>query len=34
LRGEMGFTFRDLSFENFTGMEVPPAALGVRPADK
>lgn len=33
LRGELGFSFRDLSFENFAGMDVPPAALGVRPAD-
>ena len=34
LRGELDFTFRDLSFENFAGMEVPAAALGVRPADE
>lgn len=34
LRGELGFTFRDLSFENFVGMDVPPAAMGVKPADK
>lgn len=34
LRGELGFTFRDLSFENFAGMDVPPAAMGVRPADE
>ena len=34
LRDELGFTFRDLSFENFAGMDVPPAALGVRSADE
>jgi adenylate cyclase class 2 len=33
-RQVLGFTFRDLSFENFSGMTVPPAALGVRPADQ
>ena len=30
----LGFTFRDLSFENFSGMAIPPAALGVQPADQ
>jgi adenylate cyclase class 2 len=34
LRGELGFTFRDLSFENFSRMEVSPADLGIRPADR
>lgn len=34
LRSEMGFTFRDLSFENFIGMDISPADLGVRPADE
>ncbi len=33
-RQVLGFTFRDLSFENFSGMTVPPAALGVQPADQ
>jgi hypothetical protein len=32
-RKALGFTFRDLSFDNFTGLEVPPLALGVQPAD-
>jgi adenylate cyclase class 2 len=34
LRGVLGFTFRDLSFENFAGIEVTPEALQVRPADQ
>ena len=34
LRGQLGFTFRDLSFENFEGMEINPEAMGVRPADE
>jgi len=29
----MGFTFRDLSFENFAGLDVSPQTLGVQPAD-
>jgi adenylate cyclase class 2 len=33
LRGTLGFTFQDLSFENFAGMEVTSDALGVSPAD-
>jgi adenylate cyclase class 2 len=32
-RHVMGFTFRDLSFENFAGLDVSPQALGVQPAD-
>jgi adenylate cyclase class 2 len=32
-RHVLGFTFRDLSFENFTGLDVSPEALGVQPAD-
>ncbi len=32
-RNALGLTFRDLSFENFTGMDVPAQALGVQPAD-
>lgn len=32
-RNALGFTFRDLSFENFTGLDVPAQALGVQPAD-
>jgi adenylate cyclase class 2 len=34
LRDEMGFTFRDLSFENFEGIDVSHKALGVQPADE
>jgi len=34
LRAHLGFTFRDLSFENFKGMEINPQAMGVRPADQ
>ncbi|OGO64197.1 MAG: hypothetical protein A2030_11440 [Chloroflexi bacterium RBG_19FT_COMBO_50_10] len=30
----LGFTFRDLSFENFRGMKITPAVLGVQIADK
>jgi adenylate cyclase class 2 len=33
LRGVLGFSFRDLTFENFAGLEILPAKLGVRPAD-
>ena len=32
-RKNLGFTFRDLSFANFTGLNVPAEALGVAPAD-
>ena len=32
-RHVMGFTFRDLSFENFAGLDISPQALGVQPAD-
>ena len=32
-RQSLHLTFRDLSFENFAGLEVPPEALGVLPAD-
>jgi adenylate cyclase class 2 len=32
-RQALGLGFRDLSFENFKGIEVPPEALGVRAAD-
>jgi adenylate cyclase class 2 len=31
---KLGFTFRDLSFENFADRQVTPAALGVTPADQ
>jgi len=34
LRESLGFSFRDLSFENFAGLEVTPTALGVQPADQ
>ncbi len=34
LRAVLGFTFRDLSFANFERLEVPPAALNVRRADR
>jgi adenylate cyclase class 2 len=34
LRAEMGFTFRDLSFENFSTLEISPIELGVIPADQ
>ncbi|OGO62767.1 MAG: hypothetical protein A2030_06060 [Chloroflexi bacterium RBG_19FT_COMBO_50_10] len=33
LRERLGFTFRDLSFENFKGMEVSPDMMGVMIAD-
>ena len=33
LRAQLGFTFRDLSFANFKGIEFNPEAMGVRPAD-
>jgi adenylate cyclase class 2 len=32
-RQVLGFTFRDLSFENFAGLSISPAALGVQAAD-
>lgn len=34
LRAVLGFTFRDLTFENFGNYEVTPADLGVTPADQ
>ncbi len=34
LRAELGFTFRDLSFENFSALDISPADLGVKPADQ
>ena len=34
LRAELGFTFRDLSFENFSALEISPSELGVVPADQ
>ena len=33
LRQKKGFTFRDLSFENFSSKDISPADLGVIPAD-
>jgi adenylate cyclase class 2 len=33
LREALGLSFRDLTFENFAGLEVRPQDLGVRPAD-
>ena len=33
LREELGFTFRDLSFENFVNLKITPHDLGVTPAD-
>ncbi len=33
-RANLGFAFRDLSFENFTGMMVPPEAMGLQAADE
>ena len=33
-RQSLGFTFRDLSFENFKELKVTPEAMGVLPADK
>jgi adenylate cyclase class 2 len=32
-RQVLGFTFRDLSFDNFAGLSIPPDILGVEPAD-
>jgi adenylate cyclase class 2 len=34
LREELGFTFRDLSFENFAELKISPHDLGVIPADQ
>jgi adenylate cyclase class 2 len=34
LREELNLTFRDLSFENFAGLDISPAELGVVPADQ
>jgi adenylate cyclase class 2 len=34
LRSRMGFTFNDLSFSNFTGLQVSPELMGVMPADQ
>ena len=34
VRQALGLTFRDLSFENFKGIEVPPETLGVKAADQ
>ncbi|HSB65349.1 MAG TPA: class IV adenylate cyclase [Anaerolineales bacterium] len=33
-RQNLGFSFRDLSFENFRGLVVPPEAMGVKVGDK
>jgi adenylate cyclase class 2 len=33
VKESMGLTFRDLSFENFKSVKVPPAALGVKAGD-
>jgi adenylate cyclase class 2 len=33
LRAELGFTFRDLSFENFSALDISPTDLGITPAD-
>ena len=33
LKKDLGLTFRDLSFDNFSGIIVSPQALGVQPAD-
>ena len=33
LKQKMGFTFRDLSFDNFSSKDISPADLGVIPAD-
>ncbi len=33
-RQNLGYSFRDLSFENFKGIEFNPEAMGVRPADE
>ncbi len=34
LKGRLGLTFRDLSFENFKGLEISPDDLGVKIADQ
>jgi len=34
LRDRLGFTFRDLAFENFSTLEITPDDLGVTPADQ
>jgi adenylate cyclase class 2 len=34
LKGRLGLTFRDLSFENFKGLEISPEDLGVTIADQ
>lgn len=33
LKARMGLRFKDLSFENFQGLTIPPEALGAAPAD-
>ena len=34
LRDQLGFTFRDLAFENFSTLDVTPSDLGITPADQ
>jgi adenylate cyclase class 2 len=34
LKARMGFDFRDLTFENFKGLQVSAQDLGVQPADR
>jgi hypothetical protein len=34
LREVIKLPFRDLTFENFAGLGIPPAKLGVRPGDR
>jgi adenylate cyclase class 2 len=34
LRTALGFTFRDLVFDNFRGLKITPADLGLQPADR
>ncbi len=34
LRTQLGFTFRDLIFENFEGMEISPEVMGIKIADQ
>lgn len=34
LRARLGLTFNDLTFDNFAGLTIAPADLGVRPADE
>ena len=34
LKVRMGLSFKDLSFENFQGLTIPPEALGATPADR